>query len=217
MEIWLDSAQVTSIQKFNSFNLLSGITTNPSLIACSGVLQETLIEDLLAASNLPLAIQVISESTSEMILQAQHLINISSRIIVKVPASLNGFQCMHALHQKSSIFLATAIFTPTQALLAFKAGASYLAPYIGRIEDQGDDPWKLLRQMLALKRNYQFKGKILAAGLRSLEHVENCLDLGICSMTLREPLLDDYLIEPPGLIKALAAFANDLKKTNKGF
>lgn len=201
MEIWLDTCDVDFIRAHAALGLIEGVTTNPTLMRGHDLKQ--LIPQLLNAQSGWVAVQVPSGSAQEMLTQAESLASLSPRILVKVPTHTEGLKCMGQLAQKQIPFLATALFTTTQALLAFKTGATYLAPYVGRIEDEKKDPWTTLEAIQGLKIKYGFKGKILAASLRTPEAIERCAHLGLDAVTVRPTLFEEWLTPPPGLLKSL--------------
>jgi len=201
MEIWLDTCDEDFIRRHSSLGVIEGVTTNPTIIRGQDL--KKLIPLLLEAQSGWVAVQVHSGSAQAMFNQAENLAAISSRILVKVPTHTEGLKCMGQLAQKQIPFLATAIFTPTQALLAFKTGATYLAPYIGRIEDEKKDPWTTLEAIQGLKNRYGYKSKILSASLRTPEAIERCAHLGLDAVTVRPALFEEWLTPPSGLVQSL--------------
>lgn len=198
MEIWLDTCDVDYLRKIVPSGLIEGVTTNPSIVRGHDL--QVLIPEILQAQKGKLCIQV---NTTDFLAQATALSSISERILVKIPTHSEGLKCMQQLAESNIPFLATGIFTAAQALLAFKAGASYLAPYLGRILDEGDDPWSVLRSIQEIKRAYDYHGKVLAASLRSTNDVKKCAEMGLDAVTLRPSLFDEWLTPPTGLTKAL--------------
>lgn len=212
MEFWIDTANETFIEDIAKYELTSGVTTNPTIAAVSNTPLDKLISQLLKIQNGKVAVQVISDDYASIIVQAEILQAISKRIIVKIPVIQTGLRAIQHLSRKGVNVLATAIFEPRQALLAFKAGAQYLAPYMGKIQDYGNDPLEVLQQMVDMKKHYQFPGKIMAAGIRETETVTRCAEMGVCAITLPEKILSDYLADYEGTEKALVQFAEDWKK-----
>lgn len=206
MEIWLDTCDSNYIRTISHLGILEGVTTNPTILR--GQSMDDVLPVLLDAQSGQVALQVASGTAESMFNQALQLQFASQRILVKVPTHAEGLQCMHRLAEKKIPFLATAIFTPLQAVLAFKSGATYLAPYVGRAQDMGTDPIYLLKSMQRIKREYGFKGKILAASLRSLPLVETCVELEIDAVTVRPALLDEWLKPPAGLEQALQEWSS---------
>lgn len=212
MELWLDTHSLESIHRAKAMGILHGVTTNPSIVAASGRPLQDLLNDLLQLQTGPVAVQVIAADTQAMIKQAHALWQFSPRLIIKVPVTEAGLACMHALTQDAIPVMATAIFEPQQALLACKVGAAYLAPYIGRIRDQGTDPWLVLKEILNIKQNYAYPCKILGAGFRAKEDFTTCAALGVCAATIPEKIFQLLFLPSVGLTKALNDFTNDWQK-----
>jgi TalC/MipB family fructose-6-phosphate aldolase len=213
MEIWLDTANVELAAHAQSLGILDGVTTNPTILSTSKVSPQIVIEGLLEAQSGCVAIQVLSDEEDEILAQAKQLSSISSRILVKIPATQNGFRAIYALSQEGIPTLATAIFDARQALLAFKAGASYLAPYLGRIADNGKNPLEVLSQMKMVKERYGFGGKIMGAGIRDLNTAMGCVDLGICAMTLSNKVFGEFIQDSNPTLLALEKFSMDWSKS----
>jgi len=209
MELWLDSADVDFVISANEYGIIEGVTTNPSIISRSKIPPKELLNSLLKASDGFVAIQVLSDGVEEMCKEAEILSAISDKILVKIPVTKNGIQAIYRLSQKGIKILATAIFKPAQAFLAFKAGCDYLAFYLGRIADNGDDPIKIILQTLAMKKAYNFKGKIMGAGIRDKAVLMACLEVGICAVTLSESIFKSFIEDCDSTIVALDKFSRD--------
>lgn len=209
MEIWLDTSNSELVKEVNELGILDGVTTNPTILSKSHLHPKELIQTLLKVQSGPVAVQINAESYIDMEQEAMKLASISPRIIVKIPVTQNGIRVMSTLRQKNIPFLATAIFDPVQALLAFKAGANYLAPYLGRIGDNGQNPILVLKQIIEMKRQYQFEGKILAAGIRELSMACESLKLGVCSITLPEKVYLHFIKDHTPTLEALKQFTLD--------
>lgn len=212
MEIWLDTTNKEAIKEADAMGLLYGVTTNPSIASASGVPLEKLLTSLLEIQKGPVAAQVVAEDFQAMVEQGRTLRKLSSRIIIKVPATAEGYKCMRKLILEGIPVLATTIFEAKQALLSFIEGAAYLAPYIGRIRDTGQDPKNVLQDILAIKHNYGFTGKILGAGIRNVEDMMCCATIGICSITIPEKVFRELLKDHDGVRKSLDEFNKDWEK-----
>lgn len=188
MEIWLDTTNVLLVQKAVKFGLLSGVTTNPTLIAHANRDLEEILEDLLHYQEGPVTAQVVASDTEEMVQQGQNLYSLSNRLIIKVPCTENGLEALHLLSRQGIPTMATVIFHPRQALLASLAGADYIAPYVGRIENEGGNPWAVLKSIVNILQLYRLKTKILAASLQSIDQVVNCAELGLFGVTVKDEL-----------------------------
>jgi transaldolase len=212
MEIWLDSIHLETVTRAKSTGLLTGVTTNPSLVSAATSPLETLLNQLLELQSGPVAIQLMEESAPAMVKEAQSYFKKDARLLVKIPAHEEGWKCMQRLHQLHIPFLATAVFTPLQAVMALQLGAAYVALYVGRIQDGGNDPWAFLETILKAKSTYAYPGKIMAAGLRTLADAEKSLAVGVSAVTLRAPLFNELMQEHPGVTHALKTFKADWEK-----
>lgn len=216
MEIWLDTTDKDHINLAKEMGVLHGVTTNPSIAASSNMPFVELLNRLLDIQEGPVAAQVIADDTQGMIEQGQFLREFSHRIVVKIPVTTSGIQAISSLKNLGVKVLATAIFEPYQALLAFKAGADYLAPYIGKIGDLRQDPLEVLNTILAIKRNYGFEGKVMAAGIRSPEYVTTCAQMGTCAITLPAKVFKALTAEHEAIEQAMAEFSQDWTEANMG-
>lgn len=214
MDIWLDTTKIKTVQKAVRFGLLSGVTTNPSLIAESKRDVDEVLEDLLHYQEGPVAVQVVADETAEMVQQGQNFYSFSNRLIIKVPLSKNGLEALQLLSRQGMTTMATAIFSARQGLMAALAGADYIAPYVGRIENNGGDPWSLLKQMTHLLTTYRMKTKILAASLNSVDHVLKAAETGIYGVTVRENLFEKLIESDPQTLECMEKFAVDWKNSN---
>lgn len=213
MEIWLDTSNVELILQAKELGILQGVTTNPTILSLSKISPEELINKLLKAQNGLVAVQALSNNVKEICSEAKALSAVSNRILVKIPVTKNGLGAIYALKQEGIPTLATTIFEPRQALLAFKAGASYLAPYLGRIADTGKNPLQVLSEMQSMKNHYGFGGKIMGAGIRDLNTALNCVEIGICAMTLSEKVFNEFLDDYEPTLHALEKFSEDWSKS----
>ena len=213
MEIWLDTSNVNLVAWAKDFGILQGVTTNPTIISSSKIPPQQLIDELLAAQPGLVAVQVLADDEKEMYKQAKTLFGISSRILVKIPATQSGIRTIYALNQEGVPTLATAIFELRQALLAFKAGAHYLAPYLGRIADTGMNPFDAIAQMQSMKLHYGFSGKIMGAGIRDLTTALKCIEIGICAMTLSEKVFAEFMQDSEPTLLALKTFSENWSKS----
>ena len=171
MEIWLDTTNIQTVKKASQYGLIRGVTTNPTLIAQSQRSLEEVLEDLLNQQSGPVTAQVVSDDPLEMVQQGQALYSFSNRLIIKVPVTKSGLEAIHLLSKQNIPTMATAVYHTHQALLAALAGADYAAPYLGRIEKAGMNPWSTLQTIVHLTTMYRLKMKILAASLQGIDDV----------------------------------------------
>jgi transaldolase len=217
MELWLDTADLKYVTTITDFGLLTGVTTNPSIMAKVPTDPWKLIQDLLEISSGRVAVQVLSQTAEDMIQEAKILTGFSTRILPKIPTTQAGLKAMHALACSNIPTLATAIYSLPQALLAFKASAQYLAPYLGRIEDATGDSADMLMQMQELKNSYGFTGKIMGAGLRNLDMLKLCLKAKISAATLPASLFAMLIEDNHYTLEALTKFTKEWETSASAF
>lgn len=206
MEIWLDTTDLKTIEHAHSLEILYGVTTNPIILAEANQAPEHIFQEILDRQIGPLAVQIAETNRKDMLMQAKALYHFSSRIIIKVPACRDGYFVIEELSEQGLPVMATAIFEPHQAYLALKLRAKYLAPYLGRISEEGKDPGHLLRLIQQMKTTYGFEGQVIAAGVRSLDHFALALETNCDAITLSKSLYHQFLSAPAGTEKALEEF-----------
>lgn len=214
MDIWLDTTTIRIIQKAVRFGLLAGVTTNPTMIAQAQRSLEEIIEDLLHYQEEPVTVQVVGTEIEEMVQQGQSLHSLSNRLIIKVPLTKNGLEAIHLLSRQGIPTMATVIFHPRQALMAALAGADYVAPYLGRLEMLGGNPWTFLKSLVHIFQNYRLKTKILGASLQSVDHVLQCAEAGIYGVTVKDELFEKLIETDSFTLKGVEQFALDWQKVD---
>ena len=215
MKFFLDTANVKEIQEAASLGLLDGVTTNPSLVAKEGrVFKEVLIEICNIVDG-PISAEVVSLEADAMVKEGKVLAKIHKNIVVKVPLIAEGLKATKRMAAEGIKVNVTLCFSPTQALLAAKAGAWCVSPFIGRLDDISSNGMELIRQILTIYRNYDFKTQVLVASVRHPQHVVEAALAGghICTMPfsifqqmVKHPLTDS------GLKKFLADWEAQAKK-----
>lgn len=206
MQIWLDTTDIKTIEHAHSLEILYGVTTNPILLAEANQVPKHLFKEILNKQIGPLAVQIAETTREEMLAEAKQLYHSSSRIIIKVPACREGYFVIEELAEEGIPVMATAIFEPHQAYLALKLRADYVAPYLGRIADEKKDPGQVLQLIQEMKGAYGFDGKIIAAGIRSLDHFSLALETRCEAITIPKKIYQQLLNAPPGTEKALEEF-----------
>lgn len=217
MEIWLDTADEKTVDSANRFGIFFGITTNPSILSQLKEPMPHIVTRLLEIQEGPVAVQTTASSAAEIIAQAEELQARSERIIIKVPVSQEGFIAIRHLSLKDIPTMATAVFHPKQFLFAALAGATYIAPYLGRMADAGISPFDVLKAAAGMYRQYEFKTKILAAALKSVDHIQKCADLGIAGVTIKDELYHQFISEHPLTVQAINNFAKDSEQGTNFF
>ncbi len=171
MKIYLDTASVKEIHEAASFGLIDGVTTNPSLVAKEGRSFKDVIHEICSLVDGPISAEVVSVEADAMIKEGRELAKIHKNIVVKIPLIPEGLKATKKLASDGIRVNVTLCFSPTQALLAAKAGAWCVSPFIGRLDDISSDGMALIRQILAIYRNYDFKTQVLVASVRHPQHV----------------------------------------------
>lgn len=209
MEIWLDTCDSQSIEAACQLGIIHGITTNPSILAGAHADPEKVINTLLDLQDGPVAVQITAAASDEMIRRAMALHAFSDRIIVKLPVTQQGLIAIKALSQEEVCTMATAVFQPSQALLAALAGADYVAPYLGRMFDAGIDAQAALQSMVTIYRQYGFKTKILAAAIKTTDQIIACAEMGISAVTLKNSLFGRFVADDSYTLDSIKAFSED--------
>jgi transaldolase len=215
MKFFLDTANVKEIQEAASLGLLDGVTTNPSLVAKEGRSFKEMLVEICNIVDGPISAEVVSLEADAMVKEGKELADIHKNIVVKVPLIAEGLKATKRLAAEGIKVNVTLCFSPTQALLAAKAGAWCVSPFIGRLDDISSNGMELIRQILTIYRNYDYKTLVLVASVRHPQHVVEAALAGghICTMPfsifqqmVKHPLTDI------GLKKFLADWEAQAKK-----
>jgi len=211
MKIYLDSCDIELITKYRSLGLIDGVTTNPSMIARSLDDSKEIIKKICELIDTSVSVGVISTKFHEIIEEAENLSKIAPQIIVKLPANIDGLSACKVLSNKSIKVNMTLCFSAAQALFAAKCGATYVSPFVGRLDDIGVDGLKLVQDICKMFENYpEVSTQILAASVRSPLHVIELAKLGVDVITI-PPNLIHLITENPLTEKGVKAFTNDWK------
>jgi transaldolase len=178
MKLWLDTANIEEIREINRWGVLAGVTTNPTLAGKEGAPFEQRLKEIAAEVEGPVCGEVISTEFDGMIEEALKLVEIAPNIVVKVPVISEGFSTVAELARRGIRTNMTLCFTPTQAILAAEAGATYISPFLGRVDDIGNDGIALLAEIVEIYRTQGYKTQVLAASLRSPQHVVDAAKVG---------------------------------------
>ena len=214
MKLFLDSADPKEIASLAATGLVDGVTTNPSLAAKTG---KSLFESLRAICDLvkgSVSAEVTAIETDAMIAEGRKLAKIAPNITVKVPLTWDGLKACQALSREGLKVNVTLCFSPNQALLAAKSGATFISPFIGRLDDAGHDGMALIREIRHVYDNYGFSTEILAASIRHPTHVRDAA-LARADVATMPPSIFRQLISHPLTDKGLATFLEDWKKTGQ--
>ena len=178
MKLFIDTANVDEIRKANDMGVICGVTTNPSLIAKEGRIFEDVVREITSIVDGPISAEVISLDSEGMIREAVELAKIHKNIIIKLPMTVEGLKAVKVLHKEKIKTNVTLIFSAGQALLAAKAGATYVSPFAGRLDDIGNDGINLVKEIVDIFRNYEIDTEIIAASIRHPMHVLEAAKLG---------------------------------------
>jgi len=214
MKFFIDTAEIDEIRELAATGLVDGVTTNPSLIMKSGrdILEVT--REICDLVDGPVSAEVTATEAGAMIAEGKHLAKIASNIAVKVPLTWDGLKACKALTDDGHMVNVTLCFNATQALLAAKAGATFISPFIGRLDDIGLDGMELIADIRQIYDNYHFRTQILAASIRSVNHVALAAKIGADVATI-PPDVVKKLAGHPLTDKGLAAFLADWAKTGQ--
>jgi transaldolase len=215
MKFFVDTADVNDIRELAEKGLLDGVTTNPSLIAKAGRNFLEVIKEICAIVPGPVSAEVASLDAETMIAEGRKLAKIAENVTVKVPLTWDGLKACKTLSEAGTMVNVTLCFSANQALLAAKAGATFVSPFVGRLDDVGEDGMALIRDIRAIYDNYpNLRTEILAASLRHPRHVTEAALAGADVATIPPSVLK-LLVNHPLTDKGLAAFVADWKKTGQ--
>ena len=192
MKFFVDTADVKEIRELSEFGLVDGVTTNPSLILKSGGSIIEVTKEICSLVDGPVSAEVVATDYDGMMREAAVLSKIADNICIKVPLTLDGLKACKAITSEGRLVNVTLCFSANQALLAAKAGATFISPFIGRIDDMGVDGMELIAEIRTIYDNYDFKTEILAASIRTVNHVKQAALIGA-----------DVATVPPSTLKAL--------------
>ncbi len=193
MKFFVDTAEIDQIKELNDLGMVDGVTTNPSLIAKSGRDITEVTREICGIVSGPVSAEVVALDAETMIEQGRKLASIADNIAVKVPLTWDGLKACKVLSGEGKMVNVTLCFTANQALLAAKAGATFISPFIGRLDDLNMDGLELIEDIRTIYDNYGFETQILAASIRSANHMSECAKIGA-----------DVATAPASVIKAMA-------------
>ncbi|MDF1610083.1 fructose-6-phosphate aldolase [Hoeflea sp. YIM 152468] len=214
MKFFVDTADVNEIRELNELGLIDGVTTNPSLIMKSGRDIVEVTKEICSIVEGPVSAEVAATDYDAMMKEAAVLAKIADNICIKLPLTLDGLKACRALSAEGHMTNVTLCFSANQALLAAKAGASFISPFIGRLDDMGIDGMDLIREIRQIYDNYGFDTEILAASIRTVNHVRDAALIGADVATIPASTIK-ALVKHPLTDKGLEAFLADWKKTGQ--
>ncbi len=211
MKFFIDTANIEEIKDANSMGMVDGVTTNPSLIAKEDGEFTAIIKEICSIVDGPVSAEVISLEYQGMVDEARKLAEIAGNIVVKIPMTTEGLKAVRTLSAEGIRTNVTLIFSPLQALMAAKAGASYASPFVGRLDDLSQDGMDLIENIVEIYSNYMFDTEVIVASIRNPLHVLNSALLGADIATIPHKVLK-ALASHPMTDKGIAAFLADWKK-----
>jgi transaldolase len=214
MQLFLDTTDTQELEALAAGGLVDGVTTNPTLIAQSGRPMLEVIAEICALVEGPVSAEVAATDTETMLAEGRRLAAVAPNVVVKLPLTPEGLEAVQVFAREGISTNVTLCFSAVQALLAAKAGATYISPFIGRLDDQGADGVRLIHDIRTIYDNYGFDTEILAASIRSTEHVKAVALAGADAATL-PPSVFKALFKHPLTQKGLEQFMSDWAKTGQ--
>jgi transaldolase len=214
MQIFLDTANLEQIKKAASWGIIDGVTTNPSLVSKENVEFEDLIKEICSIVPGPISVECVSTKSDDIIKEARTLAKLAENVVVKIPICLDGLVAMKALSQEGIKSNATLIFSPSQALLAAKAGARYVSPFVGRLDDISHDGLDLVDQIVTIINNFGFETEVIVASIRHPLHFVEAAMMGADIATLPFAALEK-LVKHPLTDIGMEKFLKDWEKVKR--
>ena len=214
MKIFMDTANVEEISKFVDWGVVYGVTTNPSLIAKTGRTQAEVIPEIAKLVEGPVSAEVISTECQGMVEEARKLVQIAENIVIKIPCIPEGLKVVKILSAEGIKTNVTLVFSMSQALMAARAGATYVSPFIGRLDDIGEDGVLLVKNIVEAFKIYGIETEVIAASIRNLAHVDAVMLTGCQIATIPTKVLEQMIkhdLTDKGLAAFLADYQNSLK------
>lgn len=214
MKLFLDTADINEITDLNKTGMVDGITTNPSLIAKSGRNIIQTIEEICGIVSGPVSAEVTATDYDGMMREGARLAEIASNVTVKLPLTVDGLRACASLSEDNIMVNVTLCFSTAQALLAAKAGASFISPFVGRLDDIGADGMNLISEIAEIYANYDYSTEILVASVRGVQHVVDAALIGADVATI-PPNIMSQMYKHPLTDKGLADFLSDWESTGQ--
>jgi transaldolase len=215
MKIFIDTANLEEIQQAAKMGVLDGVTTNPSLMARENMPYRELLSEICMIVEGPVSAEVVSADAEGMIKEAEDLIKIASNITIKIPSTVEGLKAIRKLAEKSIMTNATLCFSPMQALLVAKAGATFVSPFVGRLDDISQSGMDLIGQIATIYGNYGYDTEIIVASIRNPMHVVDSALIGADVATVPFKVISQLMKHPLTDI-GLKKFLDDWEKVKKG-
>jgi transaldolase len=209
MKLFLDTADIEEIKTVNSWGVLDGVTTNPTLFSkVKGMTYEEVLQEICSINGGPISAEVVADDVEGMLREGRHYAKLADNIVVKVPMSENGLAAMHRFRSEGIKTNCTLIFTANQGLLAAKAGASLLSPFVGRLDDINEDGLTVIRELSEIIRFYEYDAEVLTASVRHPRHVTEAAIAGSHIATLPFKVFQQ-MVHHPLTDKGIVQFKRD--------
>ena len=214
MKFFLDTADVAAIKAINELGVVDGVTTNPTIISREGRDFKTVIQEICEIVSGPVSAEVIGLTAPEMIAEARDIAKWADNVVVKIPLTTEGLKAVSVLSKEGIKTNVTLIFTVSQGLMAMKAGATFISPFVGRLEDIGTDAYQLIADLRTIIDIYDFEAEIIAASIRNSAHVEAVEKLGAHIATIPDNLFEK-MTQHPLTTNGIAQFMKDWETFKK--
>ncbi|MDC0192785.1 fructose-6-phosphate aldolase [Alphaproteobacteria bacterium] len=214
MKFFVDTANIEDIEKLMPTGFVDGVTTNPSLIAKQGADMAETIKNICSIVNGPVSAEVTATEFTKMLEEGEYLASLAKNVAVKVPLTIDGLKTCKSLREKGIMVNVTLCFSAAQALLAAKAGASFISPFVGRLDDIGEKGMDLIEDIVIMYENYAFETEVLVASIRTKQHVIDSAVIGAHVATLPPKVIYE-LYDHSLTDKGLKAFLDDWAKTGQ--
>jgi len=211
MKFFLDTANIEAIKKYAQWGVVDGVTTNPSLLAKEGISLEKRIKEIAKVVDGPISAEVVSKDAKDMVTEARKYSKWHKNVCIKIPMNEEGLKALKVISQEGIKTNVTLVFSAGQAILAAKNGATYISPFVGRLDDISEDGMALISEILAIFKNYNFKTQVIIASVRHPRHVIEGALMGAEIATI-PPEVFEKLIKHPMTDKGIEAFLKDWEK-----
>ncbi|MCJ7610059.1 fructose-6-phosphate aldolase [Candidatus Bathyarchaeota archaeon] len=211
MKIFIDTANVEEIRRMNDLGIIDGVTTNPSLIAREKKKFKDLVTEITGIADFPISVEAVSTQADAMIKEAKEIASIAPNVVVKIPMIEEGLKATKILARDGVKTNVTLVFSTNQALLAAKAGATYVSPFIGRLDDLGHEGMQIIRDIIQIYQNYGYRTEVIVASIRHPLHVIDAAKIGAHVATIPPDVLRKMIGHPLTDI-GLKRFLDDWKK-----
>ncbi|MBI4212193.1 MAG: fructose-6-phosphate aldolase [Deltaproteobacteria bacterium] len=214
MKLFIDTADINEIREANAMGVLDGVTTNPSLVAKTGRDFKSVVKDILAEIKGPVSLETISLDAPGMIAEGVKLADLGPNVVVKIPSTVEGLKACKALKDKNIKTNCTLCFSANQAMLVAKAGATYVSPFVGRLDDISEDGMELIASIVHIFQNYGFETEVLVASVRNPIHILKAAELGADVCTVPFSVIKQLMHHPLTDI-GIERFLKDWEKVPK--